>query len=101
MMILKATPEDAGVYTCRASNSQESLDSSSTIQVKGMFRKTMLPRKFVALWKFRVMLENKASPSAGIELVHSRSFKQRLTDVQCPLYPVKFVLVPYSKLKCT
>ncbi|EJD75220.1 immunoglobulin I-set domain-containing protein [Loa loa] len=33
-IILKAKAQDAGVYTCRASNSQESLDASATIQVK-------------------------------------------------------------------
>lgn len=35
LMILKVRAEDAGVYTCRASNSQESLDASATVQVKG------------------------------------------------------------------
>uniref|UniRef100_A0A915Q3T3 Neogenin n=1 Tax=Setaria digitata TaxID=48799 RepID=A0A915Q3T3_9BILA len=34
-MILKAEAQDAGVYTCRASNSQESLDASATVQIKG------------------------------------------------------------------
>lgn len=34
-MILEAKAKDAGVYTCRASNSQESLDASATVQVKG------------------------------------------------------------------
>ncbi|KAM3720689.1 Netrin receptor [Dirofilaria immitis] len=33
-MILKAKAQDTGVYTCRASNSQESLDASATVQVK-------------------------------------------------------------------
>uniref|UniRef100_A0A0M3HY64 Neogenin n=1 Tax=Ascaris lumbricoides TaxID=6252 RepID=A0A0M3HY64_ASCLU len=36
LLILKASPSDAGVYTCRASNTQDSVDSSTTIQVKGV-----------------------------------------------------------------
>lgn len=36
LMILEAKAEDSGVYTCRASNSQESVDASATVQVKGV-----------------------------------------------------------------
>lgn len=37
LIILKAVQSDAGVYTCRASNSQESIDASATIHVRGLY----------------------------------------------------------------
>lgn len=51
LLILKASPSDAGVYTCRASNTQDSVDSSTTIQVKGQSCIYSLIRP--SLWKFR------------------------------------------------
>jgi hypothetical protein len=35
--IAKLVASDAGTYTCRATNAEDSIDASASIQVKGMF----------------------------------------------------------------
>ncbi|VDK77158.1 unnamed protein product [Litomosoides sigmodontis] len=47
-IILKAKAQDAGVYTCRASNSQESLDASATVQIKDKDKVFAVPPKIIS-----------------------------------------------------
>uniref|UniRef100_A0A914S5U3 Ig-like domain-containing protein n=1 Tax=Parascaris equorum TaxID=6256 RepID=A0A914S5U3_PAREQ len=68
LLILKASPSDAGVYTCRASNTQDSVDSSTTIQVKGQSLApeiTRRPKDVVAQETTDVELDCAASGKPG------------------------------------
>uniref|UniRef100_A0A183TZB1 Ig-like domain-containing protein n=1 Tax=Toxocara canis TaxID=6265 RepID=A0A183TZB1_TOXCA len=65
LLILKASPSDAGVYTCRASNTQDSIDSSATIQVKVAPEITTKPKDAVAQETADVELNCEASGKPG------------------------------------
>uniref|UniRef100_F1KRH1 Netrin receptor DCC n=1 Tax=Ascaris suum TaxID=6253 RepID=F1KRH1_ASCSU len=65
LLILKASPSDAGVYTCRASNTQDSVDSSTTIQVKVAPEITRRPKDVVAQETTDVELDCTASGKPG------------------------------------
>uniref|UniRef100_A0A158PQE6 Neogenin-like protein n=1 Tax=Brugia pahangi TaxID=6280 RepID=A0A158PQE6_BRUPA len=64
-MILKAKAEDTGVYTCRASNSQESLDASATVQVKVAPKIISEPNNVVAQETMDVEFNCEASGEPG------------------------------------
>uniref|UniRef100_A0A158Q735 Neogenin-like n=1 Tax=Elaeophora elaphi TaxID=1147741 RepID=A0A158Q735_9BILA len=64
-MILKAKAQDAGVYTCRASNSQESLDASATVQVKITPKIVSEPNNIVAQETTDVEFNCEASGEPG------------------------------------
>ncbi|CAG9536052.1 unnamed protein product [Cercopithifilaria johnstoni] len=64
-MILKAKAQDTGVYTCRASNSQESLDASATVQVKVAPKIVSEPNSVVAQETTDVEFNCEASGEPG------------------------------------
>ncbi|VDK49439.1 unnamed protein product [Anisakis simplex] len=65
LLILKASPNDAGVYTCRASNTQDSADSSATIQVKVAPEITTNPKSEIAQETTDVEFSCEASGKPG------------------------------------